>query len=373
GIIGMTGFLLDTNLSEEQRTCLQIVQKSSRDLLTILNDILDFSKIEANRLELESIEFDLGAAIEDAMKMLSFRAKEKQIGLICEIRPVIGMHVKGDPVRLRQILFNLVGNAIKFTLRGEVTVTVNVQAETARSRVIGCEVRDTGVGISPDKLKLLFGNFQQLDASTTRKFGGTGLGLAIAKNLIELMGGSISVKSSEGTGSTFRFSVMFEKAGAEMCSDNGQSLTSPAVRRPVSAETLGRPVSILIVEDNTINQLVFKKVLEKNGFSVGTAGNGLEAIDALEMREYDIVFMDVQMPGMDGIEATKLIRGRMTSVLNPEVPVIAITANAMKVNRDECVKAGMNDFISKPVTVEAIDAIVERWLHSGEPVPKASE
>ncbi|HMA65505.1 MAG TPA: ATP-binding protein, partial [Chitinispirillaceae bacterium] len=359
GIIGMTDLLLDSSLTEEQRFGLDIVQKSSQDLLTIVNDILDFSKIEANKLDLEEVDFDIRASINDVVNMLNPKAKEKKLSLPVNISQPDRMIVKGDPVRFRQILFNLIGNAIKFTANGSVTVSVSLPKETADTMTFYLEICDTGVGISKEKLNLLFGNFQQLDPSHTRKFGGTGLGLAISKRLVTMMNGTINVVSTEGVGSTFSFSVVFKKT------DTRSLPYAHSVRQPGKEfvmPSFAEPVTILLVEDNLINQYVSKKILQKIGIAVDIVSNGIEAIRTLEQKKYSLVFMDVHMPEMDGIEATRLIRSHASTALNPTIPIIAMTASAMNSDREECRIAGMNDFVSKPFTMDAIIDVVERWI-----------
>lgn len=358
GIIGMTGLLLDSSLTEEQRFGLDIVQKSSQDLLTIVNDVLDISKIEANKLDLEEIDFDMNASVDDVVTMLAPRAKEKGLVLSVNTDHSERTIVNGDPVRFRQVLFNLVGNAIKFTASGSVTVSITLQTETKDAMTFYFEVRDTGVGIPKDKRDLLFENFQQLDPSNTRKFGGTGLGLAISKRLVNLMNGSIDVVSTEGVGSTFCFNVVFKKTDT-------QNLPSAHNVRHLDNQfaipSFANRVTILLVEDNLINQYVSKKILEKLGVSVEIVSNGKEAIQALERKKFNLVFMDIHMPEMDGIEATRLIRSLTSTALNPSIPIIAMTASAMHSDREECRIAGMNDFVSKPFTIDAIIDVIERW------------
>ncbi len=361
GIIGITDLLFNSNLSEEQRFGLDIIQKSSQDLLTIVNDILDFSKIEANKLDLEEVDFDIRASVNDVVNMLNPKAREKGLFISVNNSQPDKTIVKGDPVRLRQILFNLIGNAIKFTSNGSVTVSVSLQKETSDNCTFYFEVRDTGVGISKEKLSLLFNNFQQLDPSNTRKFGGTGLGLAISKRLVTLMNGSIDVVSTEGVGSTFSFNVVFKKTAT-------QNLPSAHSARQSNKQSIiqqfNEPITILLVEDNLINQYVSKKIFEKIGITVDIVSNGIEAIGALEQKKYNLVFMDIHMPEMDGIEATRLIRSLTSTALNPSIPIIAMTASAMNSDREECRNAGMNDFVSKPFAINAIIDVVERWVSS---------
>ncbi len=359
GIIGMTDLLLDSNLTEEQRFGLAIIQKSSQDLLTIVNDILDFSKIEANKLDLEEVDFDICASVNDVITMFNPKAKEKGLSLTVKSCHLDKMIVKGDPVRLRQILFNLIGNAIKFTSNGSVTVSVSLQKENSDNCTFYFEVQDTGVGISKEKINMLFSNFQQLDPSNTRKFGGTGLGLAISKRLITLMNGSIDVASSEGVGSTFSFSVVFKKTTAQSLSSVH---SARQLNKPFVIPKFNGPITILLVEDNMINQYVSKKIFEKIGITVDIVSNGIEAIGALEQKKYDLVFMDIHMPEMDGIQATRIIRNPASTAANSSIPIIAITASAMNSDREECRNAGMNDFISKPFAINAIIDIVEKWV-----------
>jgi signal transduction histidine kinase/CheY-like chemotaxis protein len=362
GVIGMTSLLLTTDLTEEQRAYLKIVKTSSEDLLAIVNDILDFSKIEANKLELETVGMRLGDELNGSIEMLSLRAKEKGLVFSCSIEPSLHAPLLGDPVRLRQVFFNLAGNAIKFTNSGSVTIAVTVAEETSDGLLARFEFRDTGIGISDEKAKLLFGNFQQLDSSTTRKFGGTGLGLAIAKRLTEMMGGDIGVQSMEGTGSTFWFTARFKKLAEDMMHNAPVEPASLLKNRPAIKNAVDRNARILIVEDNPINQMVAVKILAKIGFNADTAPNGIQALRALEKAPYDLVLMDVQMPEMDGLEATRLIRRNSLKALNHSVPIVAMTAHAMKSDCDDCLKAGMNGYIAKPITAQTLVDALQRWL-----------
>ena len=509
GVLGMAGLLLGTELSKEQRQYAETVNSSAEALMSVINDILDFSKIEADKVELEELNFDLRTMMEDTAEMLAMRAQEKGLEFICRIAPEVNVLLRGDPGRLRQVLVNLGGNAIKFTSRGEVVIEVKLESESEDRLQARFEVRDTGIGIPRDKIELLFKVFQQLDASTTRRFGGTGLGLAISKRLVELMGGRIGVDSVEGRGSTFWFTVTFGKqppgrqaaetpradirgvrvlavdenatnrlvlaeqlaalgvrhaeaeSGAkaidmlraaraqgdpfrivlldmQMPGMDGESLgktlkadselrdiplvmmTSSGKRgdtkrleaigfsayltKPVKqsqlfdclATVLGagdpsvktsktglvtrftinearqRKVRILVADDNIINQRVAVGVLEKRGFSAEAVADGQEAIHALEMIPYDIVFMDVQMPVMDGYEATRAIRSGKTKVLNQRIPIIAMTAHSMKGDRELCLEAGMDDYISKPITPQALAEAVKKWLDPVQaPSPEA--
>ncbi|MFZ4857768.1 MAG: response regulator [Desulfuromonadaceae bacterium] len=527
GVIGMTGLLLETELTDEQRGYAEIVNRSGENLLSLINDILDFSKIEAGRLDIEVIDFDLRTTLEDTAEMLTFRAHDAGLELICHIDPAVPTFLKGDPGRLRQIITNLAGNAIKFTHEGEVVIRAELitspppdlppldplgpkgggdSSLTQRGRVgegddfciIRFSVRDTGIGIPQSRLAAVFEPFTQADGSTTRKYGGTGLGLAICRQLTKLMGGEIGIESKEGKGSTFWFTAKFEKQTlAETQSDapllyadikgtrilvvddndtnrkllaallthwgcsfelavDGMSalqqlrkaaaennpfrvalldqempgmdgselgrrikadpqlhatlmimVTSLAQRgdaatlekigfvgylaKPVKqaqlyscialalnraqtaapstalitrhtvAEIATRGLRILLAEDNIINQKVAQSMLGKLGYKADVAADGLEAVRALELIDYDIVLMDCQMPEMDGFAATAVIRDPASHVRNHKVPIIAMTANAMQGDREHCLEAGMDDYLSKPVKKDELAVMLEKW------------
>jgi PAS domain S-box-containing protein len=502
GVIGMTGLLLDTALTEEQRRYAEIVRTSGESLLGLINDILDFSKIEAGKLELETLDFDLDSLLEDFADTLALRASDKGLELLCGADPGTPTLLRGDPGRLRQVLTNLAGNAIKFTAAGEVAIRVTVESQDDRAVRLRFAVRDTGLGIPADKLEMLFDKFTQADASTTRQYGGTGLGLAISKQLSERLGGRIGVASEPGRGSEFWFTARFDKqpdaARVEppvradvrdvrvlIVDDNATSreilmtrliawgmrpsqaedgpsalrwlhrataeddpfrlavidmqmpgmdgetlgraiqadprlkrtrmvmLTSlgtrgdakafadlgfagyltkpvrhhdlrdvlalalgepdgaaasarPLVTRHTARETLpdfsDRKARILLAEDNITNQQVALGILQKLGLRADAVANGAEAVTALETLPYDLVLMDVQMPEMNGLEATRRIRDPNSAVRNHQVPVIAMTANAMQGDRETCLEAGMNDYVSKPVSPKALAHAVEKWL-----------
>ena len=502
GVIGMIELLLGTDLSKEQHRYADTIRSSGEALLAVINDILDFSKIEADKLELEHIDFDLRVTIEDAAELLSVRAHEKGLEFISRVDPEVHTFLKGDPGRLRQILINLGSNAVKFTARGEVIIEVKLGSESEDRTHIRVEVRDTGIGIPVDKIGLLFSAFQQVDASTTRRFGGTGLGLAISKRLVEAMGGEIGCESVDGSGSTFWFTAVFDKQpqqvrgfgidptriqglhvlivddnatnrlilseqlaswqarhdeaenaaqaldmlrSAKVAGDpfrvvisdmqmpemDGESLgksikadpeirdtilvmmtslgrrgdakrfkdigfsayltkpvkqsqlydclatvvgaaaaESPApevalVTRHTLSEARRHKVRILLVEDNPTNQQVALGILAKLGFRADAVGNGREAIRALETAAYDLVFMDVQMPVMDGFEATADIRSGQTAIADPKIPIIAMTAHAMKGDRERCIEAGMDDYIAKPIAPRAMAEAIDKWLGHG--------
>ncbi len=502
GIIGMTGLLLDTELKPEQHEYAQTVENCARSLLGLINDILDFSKIEAGRLELETLDFDLVKLIEDFVDTLALRAHEKGLEFNCSIAPDVPAFLRGDPGRLQQILINLAGNAVKFTERGEVTVSVSTEFRTDEEVKLRFAVRDTGIGIPPEAQRRLFEPFVQADGSTTRKYGGTGLGLSICRQLVTMMGGALGLESEPGEGSTFWFTITLSRQtqvtrcdaqtqdleglrvlivddnhtnrhilrdtlaawGARYSeAENGRialerlrtaqkggepfhvalvdmqmpvmdgesfgravkeseslrdlrlilmssmgkergdtrrfhdigfagSLTKPVKRSDLyrflqgpttsptrlkrrasdsaaaSDDKRFRPgVRVLLAEDNAVNQQVAAKILRKCGIRVDIAGNGQEALQMLATIPYDLVLMDVQMPVMDGLEATRAIRkGRAGSQVS-EIPVIAMTANAMKGDRECCIEAGMNDYVAKPVAPQDLSDAIERWLrHSSE-------
>jgi PAS domain S-box-containing protein len=496
GVIGMTGLLLDTELTPDQRKYAEVVRGSGESLLAVINDILDFSKIEAHKLTMDVLDFDPQGVVEDVAEMLAVRAQEKGIDLVLAVDPRVPSSLRGDPGRLRQVLVNLSGNAVKFTERGEIVIAVDVAADEGERTVLRFEVRDTGIGIPQDKLESLFLPFTQLDGSVTRKYGGTGLGLAISRQLVEMMGGRIEVSSAPGRGSSFWFTIALDKqpvpadapvpAGfrgvpvlvacgnparrrallarleswslrpdaaesvdraLEMirAADAGGTayrvalvdrdlpgyggielgcrikecpggrdlalllivdLASPdegprlkqmgffgTVAKPVRlarlkdaiAAALGLPTGsaragsagsaaagrpdaarrrarILLAEDNAVNQLVALKMLERAGFRADAVVNGREALEALRNIRYDLVLMDCQMPELDGFEATRRIRSGRSGVLDDTVPIVALTAHAMKGDRERCLESGMNDYLGKPFHPRELNAILARWL-----------
>jgi PAS domain S-box-containing protein len=359
GVIGMNGMLLDTELSAEQRHYAETVRASGESMLGLINNILDFSKIEANKLELEELDFDLTSLLEDFAASLAMHAHDKGLALRCAIEPAVPTLLRGDSGRLRQILTNLGGNAVKFTQAGEVAIHVSLEELTAHDALLRFAVRDTGIGIPAHKLSLLYDKFSQLDVSITRRYGGTGLGLAISKQLAELMGGQSGVTSEEGKGSEFWFTVRLRRQSAAQ-------LAPPAAARRSTSDLLnllaGRKERILVAEDNIINQQVTLGLLKKLGLRADAVANGAETLKALASLPYDLVLMDVQMPVLDGIEATRQIRTLQFPIRNPQLPIVAMTAYAMRGDRERCLAAGMNDYIAKPVSLHALADTLSKWL-----------
>jgi len=358
GVLGMTGLLLDTDLAPEQRRYAELARASGESLLQLINDILDFSKIEAKKLELESVNFDLRSLLEDLAFILSATAQAKGIELRCFVDSAVPASLRGDPGRVRQILTNLVGNAIKFTEKGEVVVRATLEKGGSSDCLLRFAVRDTGIGIAEDKLGILFDKFTQAEASTTRKYGGSGLGLAISKQLAEWMGGEVGVISQEGKGSEFWFTVRM------LLSSRLGGQTEAA--EPESQTAIPLDARILIAEDNSVNREVALGMLRKLGLRAEAVANGAEVINTLESIPYDLVLMDMRMPVMDGMEAARQIRNPRSAVLNHDIPIVALTANAMLSDRNSCLAAGMNDFVSKPILKAELQAALNRWLRNGD-------
>jgi PAS domain S-box-containing protein len=368
-VIGMTELTLDTSLTEEQREYLTMVRDSGKSLLTLINDILDFSKIEAGKLELDATDFRLRDAIEDTVKIFGLRARKKDLELSSQVSPEVPEALCGDPGRLRQILCNLIDNAMKFTQRGGVALRVDLESQSEQEVRLHFCVTDSGIGIPQDKQELIFEAFAQADNSTTRKYGGTGLGLSISSRLVGLMAGKMWVESEANRGSKFHFTARLEKQkepAKRQDSRSGARLNVPNRRRPLQEKQ--KELRILLVEDNHANQIVAQKLLRRRGHSVVVADNGREALAALENERFDLILMDIQMPEMSGVEVTTAIRQKEKET-GEYIPIIATTASAMKEDKERCLQAGMDAYLSKPINraalYEAIDEVTGRVTDAG--------
>ncbi len=358
GVIGMTGLLLGTSLTSEQREFAETIRSSGQALLRIINSILDFSKIDAGKLTLESIDFRLHDTVGDVVRMFASEAQSKGIPIVCRFSPNVPAQVRGDSGRFRQVLTNLIGNALKFSHSGEVRVDVARADESLSATVLRVTVADQGIGIAPDALSKLFSPFTQADTSTTRKYGGTGLGLAIARRIVETMGGEIGVHSELGTGSTFWFTVPFEApaAPAVLPAEISVGTDCCAPTAPASQSS----ARILLAEDNLVNQKVALLQLKRLGYTADAVANGREAVHAVAAQHYDLVLMDCQMPEMDGYEATRAIRRQQNGRNN--TVIVALTANAREEDRARCVAAGMDDFITKPLELMQLADCLAKWV-----------
>jgi PAS domain S-box-containing protein len=359
GVIGMTELLLGMDLNDEQRECAEQIARSGEQMLSIINDILDISKIETGHLELDITDFELPETVKHTCAVAAAQARAKGLLLDLQIGAEVPRWVRGDSRRLHQVLLNLVSNAIKFTATGSVTVRVNATpAQDDAAARLAIEVVDTGIGIDPGNLQRMFEPFTQADVSTTRLYGGTGLGLAIARELVELMGGTISARSEPGKGSTFAFDLELPALAAPH-EDAPATPTAAPQDDPAEWES---PPHVLVAEDSQINQIVAARSLERCGCRVDVVGDGREALQALLARGYDIVLMDCQMPEMDGYQATAELRRREPE--GEHTPVIAMTAQAMDGDRERCIEAGMDDFISKPMRFEELRSMLRTWVRS---------
>ncbi len=381
GVLGMTGILLDSDLTPEQKHSASTIRESGESLLRIINDVLDISKLEAGGMEFEHMAFDLHALLRCSAEIVAPRVGAKSLSLTVDIAPQVPRFVRSDSGRLRQVVLNLLGNAVKFTDNGAVELRVAVLASGAGPATLSVSVTDTGIGIPADRIDRLFQRFSQADASISRRFGGSGLGLAISKKLIERMNGRIGVESAPGRGSTFWFELPLVPAVESEVDASARGVSGQHVEEALAAIAgLGRPLRLLVVEDNATNQLVAKASLAKHGIVPDVAGNGLEAIEAVRRKSYDVVLMDVHMPELDGLDATRAIR--LLPTAQARVPIIALTANAFESDAENCRAAGMNGHIGKPFRAEELivalgdalqgkspsDAVVKPAIPSDAPV-----
>jgi len=357
GVIGLTELLLGTDLSDEQREYAEQVAQSGERILALVNDILDLSKIEAGHLELDDADFDLHETIKEACSAAGAQIRAKGLRLDMQIGSDVPRRVRGDSRRLHQVLVNLVGNAVKFTSDGAVTVRVSGTPRSQGSTLVRAEVADSGIGIDPASLERLFEPFAQADVATTRLYGGTGLGLAITRELVELMGGTINAESEPGRGSTFRIEL---ELASPLCTETPAARDRDASAAP--AASWPSPPLVLVAEDSPVNQTVAARTLERCGCRVEVVADGREALEALETQQFDAVLMDCQMPNMDGYQATAELRRREQD--GRHTPVIAMTAHAMEGDRERCLAAGMDDYLSKPIRRADLADTLHRWIPS---------
>ena len=362
-ILGLLDLTLETPLNPEQQENLNVAQDAAKNLLTILNDILDFSRIEAGKVAFEHIDFDLYRMTQSLCKGLEVIAHQKDLQLILKLDSDVPQFLKGDPMRLRQILTNLIGNAIKFTAQGEILVKIQARSQTDDDIVLLFSIQDQGIGIPQAQQKKIFEIFTQADESTTRRFGGTGLGLAIAKQLVEMMKGEIKLESQEGQGSTFSFTAQFKKSLAADKEDLGFS--------PGHLSMTGQPrgdlknLKILLAEDNIVNQKMMAKILQKEGCHVTAVDNGQDVLRQMEQGLFDAILMDVHMPTLDGLQTTKKIR-QNEKAKEEHIPIIALTARAMDEDKDQCFKAGVDAYVSKPIDRHLLFETLKNVVKNGK-------
>ena len=366
-IIGMMDLTLDTQLNEEQRDNLKVAQDAAANLLSLINDILDLSRAEAGKVVIEEIEINVPDIVKNVCKALSVLARSKGIDIVWNIDPAVPKMLCGDPVRLRQVLVNIINNAVKFTHKGKVQVSVQMVSLTEKDCLVKFEIIDQGIGIPKKNLLTIFDVFTEAHNTTARRYGGTGLGLAICKKLVEMMRGTISVDSVEGQGSTFHFSIIFKVPSDSMIKKAAATAARSQAGTDMVVPEEVRELRILLVEDNPINQRVASKTLEKFGWGVTIANNGQEALDMLNGQTFDVVLMDDQMPVLSGIEATQVIR-REEKQTGMHVPIIAMTANAMAGDRERYIAAGMDGYVSKPIDRSAlyneiVNLVTQRLKH----------
>jgi CheY-like chemotaxis protein len=359
-IMGMTDLVLRRTTDPKQIDQLNKVKTASMHLLHVINDILDISKIEAERLTLEQVDFKLGEVLENLASIIGHKVAEKHLQLQLDLAPdVAGIQLCGDPLRLGQILLNLTGNAVKFTTQGSITLRARISEESATAVQLRFEVIDTGIGIAPEDQKRLFSAFEQADGSMTRKYGGTGLGLVISQRLARLMGGDVGVSSQPGAGSTFWLTVRVPKAAAGAVPP-APTFTPGAAEARLKTEFAG--TRILLAEDEPINREVSLMLLEDLGLTVDIAADGNEAVDLAQRNRYALILMDMQMPKLNGVEATQIIRALPGYA---EIPILAMTANAFEEDRLVCIAAGMNDHLGKPVDPDLLFETLLKWLEVG--------
>jgi len=384
GVLGMTDFLLGSGLNAEQQEYAESIKRSADSLLALINDILDLSRIEAGKLRLDSVDFPLRSSVAETCSLFALQARAKGLEFVSSVAPGVPEQAVGDAGRLRQVLTNLLGNAIKFTERGQVGLKAEIVSQTRDAIQLKFTVHDTGIGIPSGEQGRLFDTFTQVDESNTRKYGGTGLGLAISKQLVELLSGEIGLESEPGRGSSFWFTASFGKstrpevavsaspaaqrsevgfrqtAKPRVMAATSQTRTAQPAEAPAAVSPLQKQMRILLAEDNEINQRITLRLLQKLGLAADAVVNGREAVEALEKRKYDLVLMDCQMPDMDGFEATAVIRSREGS--SRHQTICALTANAMDGDKERCLAAGMDDYISKPVGLEKLREALCRWI-----------
>ena len=354
GIIGMKELLEGTDLDKEQEAYLSNIGISAENLLVIINDILDYSKIEAGKMSIENVKFDLFKTLSNLKNTLRIKAEKSNLKLVFEINKNVPQYIKGDSVRLSQILINLIGNAMKFTKKGVIKVLVDLEYEKGGEQSILFEVRDQGIGIPKGKLDSIFQSFNQAKASTTREYGGTGLGLTISKRLVEIQGGTIRVKSVEGEGSQFIFNILFGKIDIQAESSKKED------KKPTIKYQNNKTIKILVAEDNPINQILIKKVLQKLNFKPTIVGDGSLALKALEKEKFDILLLDIHMPVLDGYGTAKAIRSSDKPYTN--IPIIALTAAAIKDEKEKCLAHGINEYITKPFKQQELFETINKYI-----------
>ncbi len=365
GIIGIADLLMDTELTGEQREYLDMLKGSADSLLSIINDILDLSKIEAGRFELDSSAFRLRDCIREILNIGAVSASKKGLQLTYDVAPDVPDSIVGDPGFIRQILINLVGNAVKFTEKGGVSIRVDNEERGTDEITLHFRVTDTGIGIPKEHQQKIFDIFTQADSSTTRKYGGTGLGLSICSRLVEMMKGKIWVESQPESGSSFHFTASFGLVHETVSGEQHAQINIKGVQETDSSEEKKPGLNILVAEDNFVNQKLATALLQKAGHRVTIAANGKVAIDEVEKKQFDLVFMDVQMPEMDGYEATGIIREREKKTTKKHIPVVALTAHVMKGDRERCISAGMDEYLSKPLKKKEVLNLIDKLFPNG--------